>query len=185
MEEIKEYIVTLVSMLMIITAIELIAPDNSMKKYIKFVMGLILISIMIIPVISLVTTDVTSFSNKLESYLSIESYSEYSQKEDSNLAAKEMFKKNLEDNCQILLEEKFGDLKFELDIECNLDSKNITYNITKIKAYVSEKGTKKIEKIIINKEDENVDNDIENKDEIVNYLSETLKISKDKIEIYN
>lgn len=183
MEGIKEYIITLVSMIIIITSIEFIAPDNSMKKYIKFVMGLILISIMLTPVINIFTKDVSGFSESLENYLSVDSYEDYNKELEKDYAEKDVFKKNLEDNCRILLEEKFEGLNFELDIDCNLDSKEITYSINKIKVIVTEKGTKKIQKVIINKE-ENLENEVKNKDEIINYLVETLKVPKDKIEIY-
>ena len=183
MEGIKEYIITLVSMMIIITSIEFIAPDNSMKKYIKFVMGLILIAIMLTPVIDIFTKDVSSFSENLENYLSVDSYENYKKNSEKNYAENDVFKKNLEDNCKILLEEKFQDLNFELDIDCDLDSKEITYTINKIKVLTTEKGTKKIQKVIINKE-ENSENEVENKDEIINYLVETFKVPKDKIEIY-
>ena len=53
MEEIKGFVITLVTMLILMTAIEFIAPDNNMKKYLKFVLGLILISVMLSPIISL------------------------------------------------------------------------------------------------------------------------------------
>ena len=41
----------------------------------------------------------------------------------------------------------------------------------KIKVLTTEKGTKKIQKVIINKE-ENSENEVKNKDEIINYLVE-------------
>ena len=53
MDEIKGFIITLVSMIILISAIELIAPDNSMKKYLKFVLGTILIAVMISPIVSI------------------------------------------------------------------------------------------------------------------------------------
>ena len=46
MDIINKYIATLVATLVFMTAVELIAPDNSLKKYLKFVMGLILISVL-------------------------------------------------------------------------------------------------------------------------------------------
>ena len=52
MEEIKGFVITLVTMLILISAIELISPENSMKKYIKFVLGCILIAVMISPLIN-------------------------------------------------------------------------------------------------------------------------------------
>ena len=55
MEELKEFVITLVTMLILMTAVELIAPDNNMKKYLKFVLGLIFIAIMLSPIISVFT----------------------------------------------------------------------------------------------------------------------------------
>ena len=51
MEYLNNFIITLVATMIFMTSIEIIAPDNSMKKYIKFVLGLILISAMINPII--------------------------------------------------------------------------------------------------------------------------------------
>ena len=47
MEYIKSFIETLVTIIILFSAIELISPNNSMKKYIKFVLGLILIVVML------------------------------------------------------------------------------------------------------------------------------------------
>ena len=52
MEYLNNFIITLVATMIFMTSIEIIAPDNSMKKYIKFVLGLILISVMINPIIN-------------------------------------------------------------------------------------------------------------------------------------
>ena len=41
-ESLKGLVTTLTSMLVFIGAIEIIAPDNKMKKYIKFILGLML-----------------------------------------------------------------------------------------------------------------------------------------------
>ena len=50
------------------TAIEIIAPDNSMKKYIKFVLGLILISVMINPIIKFFTGGEQEVINRIKRY---------------------------------------------------------------------------------------------------------------------
>ena len=55
MEYLNNFIITLVATMIFMTSIEIIAPDNSMKKYIKFVLGLILISVMINPIIKFFT----------------------------------------------------------------------------------------------------------------------------------
>lgn len=55
MEYLNNFVITLVATIIFMTAVEIIAPDNSMKKYIKFVLGLILISVMINPIIKFFT----------------------------------------------------------------------------------------------------------------------------------
>ena len=55
MEYIKSFIETLVTIIILFSAIELISPNNSMKKYIKFVLGLILIVVMLSPIIDFFT----------------------------------------------------------------------------------------------------------------------------------
>ena len=51
MELVNNFVVTLVTTLIFITAVEILGPDNSMKKYVKFVLGLILISVLLSPII--------------------------------------------------------------------------------------------------------------------------------------
>ena len=68
MKYINDFIVTLVIMMIFITAVEIIAPDNSMKKYIKFVLGLILISVMLNPIIYFFTKGEQSIIEAVESY---------------------------------------------------------------------------------------------------------------------
>ena len=55
MEYINNFVITLVATMIFMTAVDIISPDNSMKKYIKFVLGLILISVMINPIIKFFT----------------------------------------------------------------------------------------------------------------------------------
>ena len=71
MEEIKGFVITLVTMLILISAIELISPENSMKKYIKFVLGCILIAVMISPLINFLGDGEELLVNKIDSYLSM------------------------------------------------------------------------------------------------------------------
>ena len=62
MEYLNNFVITLVATIIFMTAVEIIAPDNSMKKYIKFVLGLILISVMINPIIKFFTIPPFIFS---------------------------------------------------------------------------------------------------------------------------
>lgn len=190
MEEIKSFVITLVSMIILITAIELISPDNGMKKYVKFVLGTILIAVMISPIVSLISKGEDGLTKKIEEYIevldnkSIETSSEYNQNT-TELA----FKQSLEENCNRLLKEKFKSLDFESTIDCEVNMQNITYSINKIEVGVKNKEISTIEKIIINKGNESTEvsskeEKVENQDEIIDYLSETLNITKDNIMVY-
>lgn len=190
MEEIKSFVITLVSMIILITAIELIAPDNSMKKYVKFVLGTILIAVMISPIISLISNGEEVLTKEIEEYIqiadnkSIEASNEY--KENNSEI---VFKESLEQNCMSLLKEKFKDLDFEINIDCDVDMKNINYLINNVNIGVKNKEVSTIKKIIINKSNDSTEvssneDIVKNKDEIKDYLSETLNITRDNIEVY-
>ena len=190
MEEIKNFVITLVSMIILITAIELIAPDNSMKKYVKFVLGTILIAVMISPIISLISNGEEVLTKEIEEYIqiadnkSIEASNEYKQNN-----SEIVFKESLEQNCMSLLKEKFKDLDFEINIDCDVDMKNINYLINNVNIGVKNKEVSTIKKIIINKSNDSTEvssnEDIDkNKDEIKDYLSEKLNITRDNIEVY-
>lgn len=190
MEEIKSFVITLVSMIILITAIELIAPDNSMKKYVKFVLGTILIAVMISPIISLISNGEEVLTKEIEEYIqiadnkSIEASNEY--KENNSEI---VFKESLEQNCMSLLKEKFKDLDFEINIDCDVDMKNINYLINNVNIGVKNKEVSTIKKIIINKSNDSTEvssneDTVKSKDEIKDYLSETLNITRDNIEVY-
>ena len=68
MEYLNNFIITLVATMIFMTSIEIIAPDNSMKKYIKFVLGLILISVMINPIIKFFTGGEQEVINRIKRY---------------------------------------------------------------------------------------------------------------------
>lgn len=191
MENIKSYIITLVTMIMLITAIELIAPDNSMKKYIKFILGLILISVMISPIVKFFSEDVDSLATKIEKSLLLSENEDLlkSKSDKDNDSQQKAFTKNLQDNCNKLLKENFDESEFITTIDCELDMENIEYRIDKIQVGVKDKGIGTIEKIIIKtKEDSKIvmseKGTVENEEDILNFLADNLKIAKEKIEVY-
>lgn len=190
MDEIKGFIVTLVSIIILISAIELISPDNSMKKYLKFVLGTILIAVMISPIVSIISKGENTISEEISEYIdltnskSIETNS-YEKENTSEIA----FKKNLEENCDKLLKEKFKDFEFQSDIDCKINMQDITYLINNVKIGVKNREVSKIEKIIINNNKESAEvssneEKVKNEAEIINYLTEILNVNKDQIIIY-
>ena len=189
MEEIKGFVITLVSMLILMTAIELIAPDNNMKKYLKFVLGLILITVMLSPIISVFSKGEEDISLEIQRYLDINENKSIETSKNYNTNGESVFKRNLEENCNRLLKEKFTNNEFISEIDCKVDMDNINYSINKVEIGVKNKEVSKIQKIIVNTKENSKtvssqDEKVDNKDEIVSYLEEIFNVSKDKIEVY-
>ncbi|MBS5938951.1 stage III sporulation protein AF [Clostridium sp.] len=190
MEEIKGFVITLVTMLILISAIELISPENSMKKYIRFVLGCILIAVMISPLINFLGDGEELLVSKIDSFLSMpkEETEVSSSFEESKDTRSEVVLNNIEYNLNRLLKEQYSDSDFKVKIQGDIDMDNIEYSIEKIEVGVKDKGILNIEKIVINEEEStevstNSEN-VKNKHEIIGFLKDTLKISEDKISVY-
>ncbi|MCD3297735.1 stage III sporulation protein AF, partial [Clostridium botulinum] len=48
-QSIRQWVISIATAIFFITAVEMILPNNSIKKYAKFVLGLILITVVINP----------------------------------------------------------------------------------------------------------------------------------------
>lgn len=191
MEYINNFVITLVATMIFMTAVDIISPDNSMKKYIKFVLGLILISVMINPIIKFFTGGEQELVNTIKNYENM--FYEGITSENENDVSKnqiESFKNNLNSNCDSLLKEEFSDKDFKSNVECEIDLQSMTYNIESLEVGVKENGIKIVDsiKININEESEQAisnDEKVENSEEIKNYLSEVFKIPTEKIKLYS
>ena len=192
MEYLNNFIITLVATMIFMTSIEIIAPDNSMKKYIKFVLGLILISVMINPIIKFFTGGEQEVINRIKRYEDMLNLGVTNEGESKEVIEKqkEAFKSNLNSNCDNLLKEKFSDKNFKSDIKCNINLSDMTYSIDSLEVGVRENGIRLVDKIRINVNDESeeaVSNNekIDNEEEIKNYLSELFKRPIEKIKLYS
>lgn len=191
MEYINNFVITLVATMIFMTAVEIISPDNSMKKYIKFVLGLILISVMINPIVKFFTGGEQELVNTIKNYESIFYEDKTNETEESiGKSQIESFKNNLNSNCDNLLKEEFSEKDFESNVECEIDLENMTYSIESLEVGVKDEGIKLVDsiKIDINEESEETvskDGAVENEEEIKNYLSEVFKIPKEKIKLYS
>ena len=186
MEYISKFIITLVTVIIFINAVEIIAPDNSMKKYIKFILGLILISVMLNPIVYIFTkgeSDIIQTITKYESMLS-EGGDTEKNVDSMNEEKEAVFKKNLNNNCNALLKEQFKDKEFQSDIQCTFNYDEMTYTIDKVNIKINDKGVKPIEKVNIDIDStKEVNSTSENYEEIKEYLTETLKVPPEKVDI--
>ena len=188
-ESLKGLVTTLTSMLVFIGAIEIIAPDNKMKKYIKFILGLILITVILNPILNFISNgeeNILSTLSKYERSISNEEvYKEdinvFNNKKNDNEAIKNTFIENLNKNCDKLLKDKFKNMTFKSEVECDVDFNSMSYDIKKLKIGINDNKVKKIE---IGIERDNKREDSDEYEEVVDFISDELEISKEKIEIY-
>lgn len=189
MEYIKQFIIALVTTIIFITAVEIITPDKPIKKYIKFVLNLILVSVLLNPIVYLFTKGEAEIVGAIKGYED-RFYSDMNidKKENISEEKRKVFKENLNKNCDNLLNQEFSDKNFKTNVQCILDLENMTYIIESIQVGVKDNSVKLIDKININtnlsKEVISTEEKIDNEDEILNFLSEQLKINREKIEIY-
>jgi len=191
-ELLKVWVTNITIAIFFITAIEMILPDNNMRKYAKFVLGLMLIVVIISPIMKIFDKnfDLNTYSNKATSYMaSNTSVTDIKKYKDINIAnTTENFKKNLEDQCITNLQETYPENKYNADIKIVYDSKNQVFNINRVEIGIVDKGIGNIKKIEINTKsviasNKNILND-EQGNKIKKLLSTELKISNEVITVY-
>lgn len=191
METLKGFVITLVTTMILITAVELIAPDNSMKKYLKFVLGLILIVVILNPILKFFNVGENELKNSISSYEKNlkEKESDNDINVDSNKLREESFKNNFNRNCENILKNEFKDMEFKCEVDCNIDFKGVKFDISSINVYIKDKKVKKVvnvEKVEIDTSKESKKKENKNKEykDVVNFLKSELEISENKINIY-
>lgn len=193
MEILKDWVSDICVTILFMTAIELVLPENSIKRYAKFVLGLIFIVVVINPIINFVNQDNNlykdiaineNYIDKFDDYLknNFEEYSERARK-----TTLETFKENISKNCEIILENKFKKDKFDVDVSGVYESGD--FKILEVIIRVEETGVKKIETIEEVVIDDKQDNKIINKEgakakEIRKFLSDELNILENIIKVY-
>ena len=195
-ETLKNIVVTLVTILIFISAVELIAPSNKMKNYIQFILGLILVTVILNPIIQFISSGEKSVTDGIQSYEQVFSQNEkkinsdnttntFENDKDKADARKNAFMKNFNKNCDNLLISQYKNMTFKSEIDCDVNFTDITLNVKKLKIGVGENKVDKIKKIVINKGAESSTKE-ENKEytEIINFISSELNIPKEKIEVY-
>jgi len=191
-EALKVWVTNITIAIFFITAVEMILPDNNIKKYAKFVLGLMLIVVIINPIIKMFDKDFDfySYSNKATSYmesntkgLDIKKY-----KDINILNTTENFKKNLENQCIRNLQEAYPENQYNADIEVIYDGKTGLFNINSVEIAIVDKGVKAIKKIEIDTKSVNASNKNilqgEQGDKIKRLLINKFQISGDIITVY-
>lgn len=191
LEAFKDWIINICTAIFFITAVEMILPSNAMKKYTKFVLGLILITVLINPIVKLFDKDfnIDSYVNTASKYFEGKQYKQdYDKYRNTNIEnTAQVFSSNLESLCIQKLEEKFPKDNYEIFPKVKYEPEEEKFIIDEIKVGVNEGKVNKVKKIDIKGTKEVTNKDIldeEKSKEISEYLSEVLSIPKDKISVY-
>ena len=198
MENLKSFAATLTTILIFMSAVEIIAPDKKFKKYISFVLGLILISTILNPIVQFITNGEKNVLEGIENYktvfsaeqnkVNVDGTMSYEGNRDNEDARKQAFMSNFNKNCESILENHFKNIKFKADVECDVDFNNINIDIKKLKIGIRDSKVKKVQKVEIgNNKNEQADEKYKLKQEykdVVRYASDELEIAEEKIEIY-
>ncbi|MCY6354072.1 stage III sporulation protein AF [Clostridium sp. ZS2-4] len=191
LEHLKLWVINICTAVFFITAVEMILPDNKMKKYAKFVLGLILITVIVNPIIKIFNNDfnVESYVNSASKYFEgkeyAKDYDKYKVSSIDNTVS--VFSQNLENLCIKKLKEKFPKDNCEVIVDAGYDAKSENFVINIINVGITEGKVKKIKKIRINdsKEVSNLEfEDYKKSNVIKEYLSELMNIPTDKIKVY-
>ncbi|MFU0823804.1 stage III sporulation protein AF [Clostridium sp.] len=190
-DALKGWVMNVCTAIFFITAVEMILPSNSMKKYTKFVLGLILITVLINPIIKIFNNDfnIDNYIDAASEYFDNKKYEKnYEKYKNSSIDnTTEVFASNLENMCTQKLKEKYPKDNYKVGVEVKYDDKKEEFIINEIKVGVSEGKVKKIEKVNIgNSKEVNGQETIDDKKShsIVEYLSEIISIPKEKIKVY-
>lgn len=193
MEALKKFVITLVTVLIFMSAVEMIAPSK-MKKYIKFVLGLILITIILNPILQIVEGGEKNFTDVINNYeqafskdrdtANFDSINTLS-KSNTDDERKKAFVDNFNKNCDNILKNNFKEMNFKSEVDCDVDFSKVAINVKKLRIGVSSNKINKIKKIVISKgADENNEGKNAEYSEIADFASNELNIPKDKIEVY-
>lgn len=193
MEILKDWVSDICVSILFMTAIELALPDNSIKKYSKFVLGLIFIVVVINPIIGFVKQDSNLYKditvnedyiNKFDNYLE-NNLSEYSGKIKQTTVKN--FEENLSRNCENILKNNFKKNNFNVDVSVSYEDEN--FKIEKLIVKVLNLGIKDVEpidKVVIGKPNnyDNFNRDSSMAREIKKFLANELNISENIIKVY-
>lgn len=190
-EAFKGWITNVCTAVFFITAVEMILPDNKMKKYAKFVLGLILITVLINPLVMYlnkgadISTYINSSSNTFNNSdigLQSEKYKDKSIEDTLNV-----FRQNFEKLCEEKLREKYVKGTYKVKAVVQYNEKKEEFLIKDVSIGVSSGNIEKVKKVEINTNSEhNISDRVpsEMSKDIKDYLSSELKLNRDIISVY-
>ncbi|WP_251859487.1 stage III sporulation protein AF [Clostridium sp. Marseille-Q2269] len=189
----KEWITNIAVAVFFITAIEMLLPKNNIKKYGKFVLGLILITVILNPIIKIFNKEynISQYAEKATaSFDNIEYKNDFDKyKKKNKEETLNNFKNNLQNQTKKKLEEKFPNNKYEVKVKIHYDEGKNNLEIKAMDVGVKDNKIEKIKKVskinIGNNGNEKDDKDtFEGEGRIKQFISNEFKVSSNVIKVY-
>lgn len=170
----------------------MILPSNNLKKYSRFVLGLILITVLMNPILKLFDKnfDINTYLKTAESSIENNNNTIDLQKyKDSSLADTVIaFKTNLQTSITQKLKEKYSDKQFKVEVDAVFDSQIDNFNVNLVKVGVMDGTVQKVKKVVIGKDSDyaNSDANVDNATaaSIKQFLGSQLNLNQSKIQVY-
>lgn len=151
----QSWVVNICTAVLFMTAVEIILPDNSMKKYTRFVLGLILITVILNPIIGFISNGVKDLptltaknSSTINNKNQNSNYTQYKEENIKNTVS--AIESNLEVSLVKELKTKFADDSFQAEVQVSYNEKESEISIDAVKINMKSKGIEKVKKIEIN-----------------------------------
>jgi len=191
-EALGEWIITICVAIFFTTAVQMILPDNSLKKYCNFVLGLIVFVVILGPIVKIFNEDlqinkiIEESSDLVFTDMGQCNYEEYRQANINNTL--ERFKANLEKQCVADLEKNFKDDKYSAKVEASYDAENSLFLIERIDVGINDGSVERVRKVQIGDESVQVDNQDSSTDkksmEVKEFISSRYDVAANNIYVY-
>lgn len=188
----EKWILNICTAVFFITAVEMILPNNDFKKYAKFVLGIILITVFLNPIIKIFDSNfnIAIYSDSFSNIISNKEYSNSLQEyKDKNIVETlKVFEENLKLDCEKKLKEKYPQDSFNVSVNAFYNDKKENYEVKSIKIGIKEGSIERIKKIQIGSNVKSVDSlnsEVKKQSTLVKtYISNELNLSMENIEVY-
>jgi stage III sporulation protein AF len=187
MDFLKKWTISIATAVIFITIVEMILPSNSLKKYAKFVLGLILIVVIISPIFTFLGKGISteSITSAASTYFQSKKSVAVVDSQDTSIEVTiETFKANLEATIVKDLEEKYSGLNFKVGTVIEYDKTKKTLNIKNISISYNDSSVKSIDKVNINIDEGKTETIDERSKEIKEYVKNKYNVAVEAISTF-
>ncbi|SJZ37188.1 stage III sporulation protein AF [Garciella nitratireducens] len=146
-EFLGSWIKNIAVVIIFITFLEILLPNNSMRKYIQAIAGLLVMIVILTPIIEFLNQDIDIQDILSQSYDEMEQIDMENKKEvlkeEQNKMAIELYIKKIESKIKNQVEEKIKGIKIDVEVEVFTNPKEENFSqIKQVKIYINKDGDK-------------------------------------------